>query len=278
MHGKIKYIVRIHVFRRGAIIGYAEKTLRIYNDMDIQPPTCMVDFPSEYRWKLTKPSRGYCHGTGISFSACATEPAPFLFCDAEDTALTMLPITLGLNLPYEVKSQYPLKLLSETIEARITWRLKSLTFLSVCPLTSMPTIAQSTTQSSVSMMTANSQRHRLDWTLAPWESPSTSKMKSPDGIWTQTVELPLLLSKLTLPTPPIFTPFLSRRYHLSIKLKLVSRSSGKSSIELELPVQIAYQQYQKTNSNARLSPAYRDKDESSPQREDPADEVPIYCR
>jgi hypothetical protein len=276
IYGKIVYTLRAQVFRGNSLLGHVARRIRIYNDVDIRPPICITDFPAEYRCLQQKPLRRRFRKTGSSFSAAVTEPAPFLFRSSEDSASTILSMSFALNVPSGRQTGEALRPMPEALEATLTWQLKSLTFLSVHPMTSVPAIVQSWRETSASMITVVGQQHRLKWTLSPGDDPSIALTESPGNSWSGTLKFPLFITKPMLPAPPLFTPFISRRYNLVLWVKLVGIRSGKTTLQLEIPVQIAYQQEKASIGSTELPPSYQGSDAVEPGEDGGAMEVPIY--
>jgi hypothetical protein len=185
-------------------------------------------------------------------------------------------MSFALHVPSGRNIGEALRPMPEALEATLTWQLKSLTFLSVHPMTSVPAIVQSWRETSTSMITVVGQQHRLKWTLSPWDDPSIALAESPGNSWTGTLKFPLFITKPMLPAPPLFTPFVSRRYNLVLWVKLVGIHSGKTTLQLEIPVQITYQQEKGSIGSIELPPSYESSDEVEPGDDGAAMEVPIY--
>lgn len=276
VHATISYTIRVEVFRRNKSIGYTSRGIRIYDDVEVQPPVCIADFPSDYQCQQKKTLKRNFFMTGDSFSALAAEPPPFVFCNSENSASTTLPINFEVHIHDKKIIADDIVSSPRTFDVFVTWRLKSLTFLSMRPLTSMPTMVQSLRQSSVNNITVIGQPHRLRWTLVLCKDYSSLHGRPSNTIWTEAVNLPLFIYKPVLPAPPLFTPFVSRRYSISMQIRLVGTKLGNANVRLEVPVQIAYQQEKGGIRNAALPPAYGDQDEHVPEYENHLTELPIY--
>jgi hypothetical protein len=265
--GKILYTIRVQVFRQNRCIGSTLKDVRVYNDVGIQPPVCLKDFPSDYQCQQQSAFRRHFRKTGASLTAVAVEPPPFVFCNNEDSASTTLCVALKLHLPDGQDSRNVSKISPGAIDAMFAWRLKYLTFLSPQPLTSAPSIAQSWGRHSTSVITVVGQKHYLNWTLKSWKD---ANVESPGSIWTETAQLPLFLTKPVLPAPPLFTPFISRRYNLCLLIRLSGTQSGGTTVRLEIPLHIAYQQEKGD------PPAYLSQTVPASNGDEPTAELPIY--
>lgn len=274
-HAKIVYALTAQVFRRSVLMGHITVAIRVYNDMNAQPPICMADFPSEYRCLHQKPLTRRFRKTGAFFSATITEPCPFVFSSKEDSALTTLPICIVYHTRSEQKCDSALKL-TELIGATFTWQIKSLTFLSTQPVTSIPTTVLPGRQNTVSMITALSLKHQLKWRLCPGQNSPTTRTELSDNSWTKAFKLPLIIDKAVLPAPSVFTPYISRRYNLVLWIKLEGSYGDKTNLQLEVPVQIAYRRKEGTLGGIGLPPPYESWDELQPEDENARMEEPIY--
>jgi hypothetical protein len=96
---------------------------------------------------------------------------------------------------------------------------------------------------------------------------------SDNSSWIHTLNLPLIISRADLPTPPVLTPHICRRYSLVLWVKLKGPFSDKATLQLEVPVQIAYRSYADTN----LPPPYASREDIELEEESVDVEAPFYC-
>jgi hypothetical protein len=275
VHARIVYALRAQVFRHSKALGYTTVAIRIYNDMNAQPPICLADFPSEYRCLHQKPLARRFRNTNTVISATITEPSPFVFSSEEDSALTTLPVTLAYYPPSGQKCDNALQS-TELIGVTFTWQIKSLTFISAHPLLSMPTTVLPGRQTSISMITALGRKHQLKCQLSPRQNSPTPPMESSSDSWTESLKLPLLIDRAILLAPTVFTPYICRRYNLVLWIKLEGSSSDKTTLQLEVPVQIAYQREERNVVGVGLPPGYGSWDGLEPEDDDAEMEAPIY--
>jgi hypothetical protein len=218
--------------------------IRLFNDVEPQPPTCISDFSLDYLCHQGKELRKSVFiRTGGFFTANVAEPDPFMFYTENDYASTKLPIRFVVRLP-QIENSGNDPALPGAFDALVTWQLRSLTFVSVRAMKSMPTEFQMRRPSSTRMITSSGQSYRLKMTLNRWnECPNRTNTHEQQGstTWAEEVELPLMLSGAVLPTPPLFTPYISRRYSLLVQIKVANKTNGKTSVWLEVPVQMVYQ-------------------------------------
>ena len=276
VHGKIEYTIRVQLFRSSKSIACAVRTIHVYNDANIQPPLWIADFASEYRCRERKPWKRRLRKTGTFISALVTEPAPLQFYCTADSASTTIPICFGFHMPVGKRPDEAQELLPETVEVTFTWRLKTLTFLSVQQLTSMPTFVDARRKPSISTIISVGPQHQLKGTLGCWNESPTLDTEPSRSFWTQNLNLPLIFRKTILPPPPLFTPFIARRYHLPVQMKMVTRRCGNIKLQVEVPLQIVYQRDKSYTGSSGLPPEYDAQTELRTVCSDRTMEVPIY--
>ena len=179
-------------------------------------------------------------------------------------------------MPVGKRSDEAPELLPETIEVTFTWRLKTLTFLSVQLLTSMPTLGDARRKPSISAIISVGQQHQLKGTLGYWNESPTLDTELSRPFWTQKLNLPLVFRKTILPPPSLLTPFIVRRYHLTVQMEMVTRGCGKIKLRVEVPLQIVYQQDKSCAGSSGLPPEYDAQNELGTLCGDRTMEVPIY--
>lgn len=237
---KILYRLSATIFRSGKELCSTSKEIRIFNDLEPQPPTCVSDFLTEYLCQQDRALRKNMFRRTGTFSANITEPAPFLFCDGNNTTSTRLPVSFVIHTPV-TKDPTNAMVSPGEFKIRVTWRLKSLTFMSILPMGVIPTILSAERTSSTTVIKALGLHHQLKLTLSRWNTlPSCCNEYDRRSFesWSAEEQFPLLLSHTILPTPTLMTPYISRRYSLLVYIKVVG--NGKTSLKLEVPVQIVY--------------------------------------
>lgn len=241
----VSYIMQAHLFRNGKTMGTTSKAIRIFDNMEPQPPTCLSDFSSEYTWQQKKRLRKHVFTSVGVFSAAIAEPDPFLFCTAKDSASTRLPVRFAVRGPSRNENCSNASVPPVAFSATVTWRLRTSTFLSTEPLSFVPTVNQVHNTPSMTLITSLGLEHQLKLALTGWKkmpSSSTICIKEEQGIeddaWTIEEELALSISTATQLPPTFNTPHLSRRYSLIVQIKVAG--TGKASLQLEVPVQVVY--------------------------------------
>ncbi len=236
LDAKVSYMVQAHLFRDNKLIATSSREIRIFDNGDPQPPICLSDFSSEYVCQQKSSLRKHLFRVGF-FSASITEPNPFLFLSGKDSAVIRLPMRFavrGVEASTNVFHQ------NAAFNATVIWQLRSSTFMSATPMKSVPTVLQAQRNPSINMITTLGLEHRLTLALNGWNKPSSSlaSMQSTDD-WMIEQELALSIPTRSLLVPTFFTPHLSRRYSLVVQVKLAG--NGKTSVRLEVPVQVVYQ-------------------------------------
>ena len=247
----VSYMMQAHVFRNGEMIGSASRDLRLFDAMSPQPPTCLSDFPSEYLCEQRDALRRriLTRRVGV-FSAAVTEPAPFSFYDGQEFVMTRLPISFAVQVPLSNPPDRTSDALNPNITittpfiANITWQLKTLTFMSAEPMDFVPTVLQAHRTPSITAITTLGLRHRLKLALGGWKKGTSSSAKKGSSdkascCWTIDEDLALSIPTRCLLAPTFVTPHLSRRYSLTVQVKVAG--FARASVRLEVPVQIVYQ-------------------------------------
>lgn len=228
---KTSYFVQAHIFRHGKSIGSTSQEIRMYTGLEPQPPTCLSDFSSEYLCSQKKTLRKNLLTQVGSVSCAVAEPHPFTFSQGAAFAITKLPISFLLHTPCTATTT--------PLNASITWRLRTSTFLSTVPMTSVPTVALAARKPSITHITTLGAMHNLKLVLNNFQPLSSNPTHPSSETSTLQHDLALTLPSAPQLAPSFATPHLARRYSLAICVKVTGH--GRASVRLEVPVQIVYE-------------------------------------
>jgi hypothetical protein len=256
---KASYRVQAHLFRHGNMISGTWQDVLIFDNMEPQPPTCLVDFSSEYLCRQERVLRKHIVSRVGVLSVTIAEPDPFLFSSGKDFAITRLPIHFGLQgspaVPYTTS---------------VTWRLRTATFVSVKPMTVMPTVLQACRTPSISLITTRGLRHRMKLVIRDWKKPATGSGTA----WSIDEKIALAIPTRCLLPPTFITPHISRRYSLLVQVKVAG--DGKAGVKLEIPVQMVYLKGREPAGVQGEMGAERDSDAPRILAADAVNDLPVY--
>ena len=202
--------------------------------MEPLPPTCLSDFPSEYRCQQERALRKQIFTKVGILSATIAEPEPFVFYEGRSSVLTRLPIRFtvkGLGAGGRNITVVP-------SDATITWQLKTSTIVSTKPMDFVSTLRQADRTPSITLITRYGIRHQLKIALSDWKKVSNSPGATLADVREITEQLAMLIPTRSLLPPTFFTPQLIRKYSIAVQVKMAGH--GKSCLRLEVPVQIVY--------------------------------------
>ena len=231
---KTSYVVQAHVFRHGKIIASVSKDVSIFDTMEPLPPTCLSDFPLEYRCRQERALKKQIFTKMGIFSATIAEPEPFVFCERKSSVLTRLPIRFTVkDLGAEGRD-----IIMVPSDASITWQLKTSTIVSTEPMDFVPTLCQADRTPSITLVTTYGLRHQLKIALSDWKKVSSSPGAPIEDVREITEQLAMSIPARSLLPPTFYTPQLIRKYSIAVKVKMAGH--GKTCLRLEVPVQIVY--------------------------------------
>lgn len=278
---KVDYILYVHVIHKDQVVGNTTKGIRIFADGHPQPPICLAHFPSEYTCRQSRVLRKRLLTRTASLTAEISEPKPFVFHPGQEYATTVLPLLLLLDhINAAATTGVPVK----SLEISLAWKLKSLTFASVAPMRSTPTMKdvvrrEANKNPPLAVVSCLGRRHELRIPPSGFRCNAPQSPNGPDStlhdVWTKFEALPISLPNAALLVPTFFTPHVSRRYSLIVQINV--SGYGKASMQLEVPVQIAYRAHAET---ADPAPRYQDvcgmMDPPGVMEADPVSQLPIY--
>ena len=231
------YQIQAKLYLTDALLASATHKVHIFDCSEVAPPLCLGDFGSEYNSRRETVIRKNVFQKLGRMSIEATQPDPFVFGCAGDSATTKLILQVSVH-----KTHAPLEVGDpDTFEAAITWKLQSSTFVSTKTMDSQPTMRQASCSSSMARLVKTGQGHRLKMIWSDWtrSNPLDPVCSGTTTQWTGMHPLWLSIKSSSELAPTFSLPFVSRRY--SVLLDVDVSGPGRSRAELKIPVQLIYQ-------------------------------------
>lgn len=222
----VRYEVEATAYRGDAIVSKQVHEVRIYDSPDSHPPPVhMADFPDEYHCSQEKRLKRF-RIPGSRLTVTASEPKPLEVRSHGDASMA------AFNLKFVMRDSAnpPRKL-----DVRINSLLKAVTFISANKLSSQPTIKQSKNSSFLAAVPKFGRSYHRSLHLSHWTRNSSSHY---DVEWIAHALVWLPITENATPAPTFFTPYLSRRYSVSLRLEV--KGEGKALFILNVPLQIVY--------------------------------------
>ncbi|TLD26186.1 hypothetical protein E2P81_ATG07998 [Venturia nashicola] len=222
----VKYEVEATAYRGDAVVGRCVHEVRIYDSPDSHPPPVhMADFPDEYHCSQDKRLKRF-HIPGSRLTVIVSEPKPVEIRSHGETTMAAFPLKFIMH----DAGMPPRKM-----GVRVNSLLKAVTFISSSKLNSQPTIKQSKDSSFLAAVPKFGRAYHRSLHLSHW----TRHTSSPYDIeWVSYALVWLPITENATPAPTFFTPFLSRRYSVSLRLEV--KGEGKAVFSLNVPLQIVY--------------------------------------
>lgn len=223
----VKYEVEATAFRGDDIISKISQEVRIYDSPDSHPPPVhMADFPDEYQCTQEKRLKRF-QIPGSRLLIIASEPKPVEVRPRGDCAMAAFPLKFIVRDTISP----PRKL-----DIRINSLLKAVTFISASKLDSQPTIRQSRCSPFLAAVPKFGRSYHRSLRVCHWTRNASSHHSENEWIAHALVWLPI--TENATPAPTFFTPYLSRRYSVSLLLEV--KGEGKALFNLHVPLQIVY--------------------------------------
>ncbi|KAE9972764.1 hypothetical protein EG328_004811 [Venturia inaequalis] len=223
---RVKYEVEATAYRGDTAISKCAHEVRIYDSPDSHPPPVhMADFPDEYHCSQEKRLKRF-RIPGSRLTVIASEPKPLEIRSRCETSMAAFPLKFIMR-----DSGMP----PRKLDVRINSLLKAVTFISASKLSSQPTIKQSKESACLAAVPKFGRAYHRSLHLSHW----TRHTSSPYDIeWVAHAMVWLPITENATPAPTFFTPYLSRRYSVSLRMEV--KGEGKAFFSLNVPLQIVY--------------------------------------
>jgi len=263
----VKYEVEATAFRGDDVISKFAQEVRIYDSSDSHPPPVhMADFPDEYSCTQEKRLRRFTF-LGSRLTITASEPKPLEVRPHGDLAMTAFAFKFIMR--NDTNDSSPPRML----DVRISSLLKAITFISVNKLSSQPTVKQSIHSPCLAAVPKFGRSYHRSLRVCHWTR-GHGHQTGNDWIAHALVWLPI--TENATPAPTFFTPYLSRRYSVSLRLDV--KGQGKALFNLHVPLQIVYPM----GAGSADAPSYEvattppNEEEDTETRDD--ERLPVYVR
>ncbi|RDI89525.1 hypothetical protein Vi05172_g104 [Venturia inaequalis] len=223
---RVKYEVEATAYRGDTAISKCVHEVRIYDSPDSHPPPVhMADFPDEYHCSQEKRLKRF-RIPGSRLTVIASEPKPLEIRSRCETSMAAFPLKFIMR-----DSGMP----PRKLDVRINSLLKAVTFISASKLSSQPTIKQSKESACLAAVPKYGRAYHRSLHLSHWTRHTSSPY---DVEWVAHAMVWLPITENATPAPTFFTPYLSRRYSVSLRMEV--KGEGKAFFSLNVPLQIVY--------------------------------------
>jgi hypothetical protein len=196
----------------------------------LPPPTCLEDFPGEYLCQQVKRLARPLFSTECHLSLNVSEPCPIEVQYPDVTAAAQFPIHALLSYGRGKTLSTP-----PSLDLRVTWALKTQTFVSVVRQHLSPTAQEALRSPFLEEVQSIAKLQSCKMKLLQWNVHSEKK-----STWILDTTLWLPVASGMLLAPSVFTPYVTRRYSVAMQLDVSGEKMGKTSFHLSVPVQIVY--------------------------------------
>jgi hypothetical protein len=195
------------------------------------PPICLEDFPGEYSSKQEKRLIGTLGLPGKAVSIEVTEPPPVQVKPNRTGIAAHLRMHVQIGKELGKRPRMP-----PSFDIRMSWALKTHSFVSVVERHKMPTAREALLSPFLEETIAVSETRNWVLSVANWRQDSGNH-----SAWAQAKDILLPLSGDSYPVPSFSHPNITRRYSLIIRLEATAKHLGKACFDHVVPVQIFYE-------------------------------------
>jgi hypothetical protein len=232
---RVKYEIQALAYQDGEVVASVKLEVRIHDTVDYCPPPIHVDhFPAEYVIYQGKRLRKILALGGRRLTIAAAEPRPLHVKQDVKVHLVAVPVRFALRKDPKRPHSYPAPL-----SVKITSLLSAKTFISIREMQYHPTVQHVKLSPYLAMVPRYGQTFNRKLKICEWKSLQIGEEGSKESAWTCDTFLWLPACEQSSLTPTFFTPYLSKRYSLSLRVDAKS-SDGKALFHLNMPLQIVY--------------------------------------
>jgi hypothetical protein len=261
---RVKYEIQAVAHRGDAIVASALREVRVYDTEDqFPPPIHTADFPGEYACAQEKRLKRFMsHGRRLNISV--SEPKPLVIHQDQKGTLAAFPIRLSVRHD----SKRPNVSAPGPLDVRINSVLKLTTCIALSTMKSHPTLRICQTSPMLATISRNGRPYHRKLRLqnAAWKREAADAQRE----WGQDVVVWLpIISEHASPTPSFFTPLLTRRYSVVMRMDVKS-GEGSAVFHLNVPLQIVY---------ASEAPTYTEHENRlDSSQSEPVERLPLYIQ
>lgn len=268
-HGSVKYQIDVHLHRSDRIICSRQADIHVVNSVNqLPPPIPLDDFPNEYRCAATKLLSVGKIKAWFFPRNIAPKPRPQLtieFLEPRVICLDFSPQcnrleTVDLMATFRIRTRSSTDLPPDDLHVTMRWLLKTTTFVAVIPMQEMPTSSETTSNAFVARTSESTPERNAKMLIRDWQISTSCHNLSEVAVdaeqpadqvsmWTHrtNVDAPQWSNKQHLhlavagkwdcPTT-FFTPYISRRHTLQLRLDCHAMGNSITQFKFDLPVQI----------------------------------------
>lgn len=272
-HGSVKYKIEALLHCDDTVICAREADIKVVNCVnDLPPPIPLDDFPDEYRCAISKSLAGGRLKSWLSRKFIAPIPQPHMTIEViEPQAICLVlgspsdgPSTIDLTTTFRL-SQLPharsdAGFRPDIVHMTMDWSLKTTTFVAVIPMREMPARAETMSNPFIARTSVCTPERSGKMVLRDWQSTyrqdgllgipfdsgqewcreSTEAPCGEEGRLEWYIEQRLYLTIDTTQecATTFFTPYISRRHTLQLRLGCHNMGNTMTQFKFEVPVQI----------------------------------------
>lgn len=221
----VKYDVEAFVYHGDDIIASSLQELRIFDCADSHPPPVhTAHFPGEFTSSQEKQLKTIYRVGAPRLTISLVEPKAVEVKPEGEVSMTAFAFRFVMR---GGSSNPPKKL-----EIHVNSLLKALTFIGATKSESQPTVKQTKYNPFLAAVPKWGRAYHRKLRVTHWTRGTA------DGEWVATALVWMPVSEGATPAPTFFTPYLSRRYSISLRLEVTGE--GKAVFNLHVPLQIVY--------------------------------------
>ncbi|KAF2403710.1 hypothetical protein EJ06DRAFT_527313 [Trichodelitschia bisporula] len=228
---QVRYEVEAYAYRGDDAVSAAVQQVRIFDIVDAHPPPIhMADFPGEYTCSQEHKLKRSFSRSGRRMMIAVAQPKPLEISLDKDVSMVAFHVSFFVE-DGPTHSSPP-----STLHIRVDSLLRSTTFIALRQMDMHPTVAQARRTPFLAAVPKfgrpyHRKLHITNWTRCPPGNKVSRWWMNETVVW-------LPITEKSNPAPTFFTPFISRRY--SVSLRFAAKGDGKANFLLQVPLQIVY--------------------------------------
>jgi hypothetical protein len=232
---RVKYELLAYAYEGDEVVLTTKLEVRIYDTVDgCPPPIHITDFPSEYTITQDKRLHTFWSRSGRRLTIATAEPRPLQVRQGVKVHLAAVPLRFALRKDPKRPKSPP-----STLSIRISSLLKAQTFISLGEMNTLPTVGLTKHSPYLAVVPRYSKAYDRKLKIREWKSIQIGDEGSKESVWMCDTVIWLPVCEQSCLTPTFFTPYVSRRYSLSLQME-AKGADGKASFHLNVPLQVVY--------------------------------------
>jgi hypothetical protein len=170
-------------------------------------------------------------GSGARVVVDVREPEPVMLAARSGFTCATLPVALRVE---RAGGLAPFRL---PRAMKVKSRIRSITYASVGAMGALPEKSGAQAKSVVATLNKFEERHVVQLALDSWRP---RKPSINDGQWSLETVVLIPVTESALIAPTFYTPFVARRYSISLRIDIESSGAKRVTFRLNVPLQVAY--------------------------------------